>query len=257
MKKQITYSIIIPLIAVLLSGCHTVGAKTASISYIYGTTAMLSLILLISYCWLIKKKNAWGFLLFSSVLVVNIGYFCLSISKTLEEALLANRIAYLGSVFLPMAILMIILDTSNLSYKKWFPTLLLIVGFLVFLVAASPGYLNIYYKEVALDTIRGATCLRKTYGSWHILYLSYLLCYMCGMYGAISYALIKKKIESVMHTVILVCAASVNWGVWLIEQLVEIEFEILSISYIITELFLLGLTVVMSEIEKLKEVRNF
>ena len=44
----------------------------------------------------------------------------------------------------------------------------------------------------------------------------------------------------------------INIGVWLIEQLVSINFEMLSVSYIVTELFLLGLNVIMTENENLK-----
>ena len=47
-------------------------------------------------------------------------------------------------------------------------------------------------------------------------------------------------------------AVFVNIGVWLIEQLVKVDFEILSISYIISEVFLLSLHLLMREHLKLK-----
>ncbi len=70
-------------------------------------------------------------------------------SKTIEEALLANRISYLGSVFLPLSMVMIIMEVCKLHYKKWMPTVLLIISCFVFCVAASPRYLNIYYEKVS------------------------------------------------------------------------------------------------------------
>ena len=54
------------------------------------------------------------------------------------------------------------------------------------------------------------------------------------------------------HVVILAIAVFVNLGVWFIEQLVELDFEVLSVSYIISELFLLGLHLVVSEHQKLQ-----
>lgn len=45
-----------------------------------------------------------------------------------------------------------------------------------------------------------------------------------------------------------------NIGVWFIEQLVAIQFEVLSVSYIISELFLLGVHLVMNENQRLKEI---
>ena len=143
----------------ILVGCSKAGSDGASDTIIYGAAALLSFLLLISYCFIERKWDKWFLLLFSSVLVVNIGYFVLSTSNGLEGALMANRVAYLGSVFLPLSMLMIILDVTKFRYNKWLPRLLLILAAVVFLVAASPGVLDIYYKEVTFVTIGGASAL--------------------------------------------------------------------------------------------------
>ena len=238
--------------ALLLSGCSAVGQKAASISAIYGVAAVASLLILIGYCAAVKKKDVWHLLLFSSVLIVNIGYFALSVSKNLDEALLANRLAYLGSVFLPLSMCMIILHVTHISYGKWLPGLLLGIGAVVFLIAASPGYLDIYYKEVTLAQINGVSVLDKVYGPLHGVYLLYLFGYFGTMVSFIVYATLKDKIDSLAYAVLLAIAVFVNIAVWLIEQLVRIDFEILSISYIISECFLLGLNLLIRETEKQK-----
>ena len=237
---------------ILLAGCSPVDAKAANISLIYGAAAVLSGLLLICYCSTVRKKDPWFLLLFASVLVVNIGYFTLSISRNLEEALLANRIAYLGSVFLPMSMLLIILNVTGLRRGKWLPWLLLGLGILVFLVAASPGYLNIYYQEVDFQVIDGVSSLRKVYGPWHCLYLFYLLGYSAMTVWTVVLAAVKRKLDSPIQATILLAAVFANIGVWFIEQLVSVNFEILSISYIISEMFLLGLHFIMQENARLK-----
>lgn len=240
------------LFFLFLPGCTAIGDKTANLSVIYGVTAVLSLLLLIGYCAVVKKKDIWFLLLFTSVLVVNIGYFTLAISRSLDEALLANRLAYLGSVFLPLSMCMIILNVTHIRFSKWIPTLLLCIGVVVFLIAASPGYLDIYYKEVHLEKINGVTVLNKVYGPLHGLYLVYLLGYFTVMVSVIVHATLTDKIKSTAYASTLAIAVFVNIGVWLIEQLIRIDFEILSISYIISECFLLGLHLFMSETEKQK-----
>ena len=65
-------------------------------------------------------------LLFASVLVVNTGYLALALSPTLGAALWANRVSYLGSVLLPMAMQMILLNGTGLRYEKWLPLALLV-----------------------------------------------------------------------------------------------------------------------------------
>ena len=48
-------------------------------------------------------------------------------------------------------------------------------------------------------------------------------------------------------------AVFVNIGVWFVEQISSMDFEFLSISYIITEIFLCGAHMVMNENQRLRE----
>ena len=249
MKKIYFYMSSLSLI-LILGGCDVIGAKATSMSIIYGIITILSLMLLIGYCTLIKKKNTWFITLFASVFIVNAGYFSLSISSTLEEALLANRIAYLGSALLPLAMLMIIKDACNIRYKKLFTGILVAISITVFILAASPPYLDIYYKSVSLETVNGVSVLNKEYGDWHSVYLFYLLGYFATMISTIAYSIIRKKIDSGIKSIILATAVFANIGVWLLEQLVKIDFEFLSVSYIVSELFLLSIYLFEQELNK-------
>lgn len=76
------------------------------------------------------------------------------------------------------------------------------------------------------------------------------------MVGAIVYAAFIKKIRPVSHAVIIAAAVFVNIGVWLLEQLVQIDFEILSVSYIISELFLISLYMMIQESNSLKKTAS-
>lgn len=254
MKKRLLG--ILPLIGITLglSGCSSVGDGSASVSIIYGVVTVLSALLLIGCLFLVRKKRQWFVLLFSSVLVVNIGYTVLSVSSGLEMALWANRVSYLGSVFLPLAMLMIILNITNTRTKRWVPISLFSLAVVVFLIAASPGILPIYYKEVSFEIINGVSTLVKVYGPLHPLYLVYLLGYFSAMIAVIIRASIKKTFDSTAHAVIIAMAVFVNIGVWFIEQISSIDFEFLSVSYIITELFLCGVHMVMNENQRLREL---
>ena len=252
MRRSLASLSPLPLCMLLLTGCGPIGEKAASMAVVYGVSAILSLLLLVGYCRIAKKRDSWYLLLFVSVLIVNIGYFALAISQSLDEALLANRISYFGSVFLPLSMLMIIINATHIQYRKWLTTVLLSLAVVVFLIAASPGYLPIYYKDVSFVIEDGVATLQKVYGPLHILYLVYLLGYFAAMVSTIVYTTVKDKIDSLAHAVIIAIAVFVNIGVWLIEQLVYIPFEILSVSYVISESFLLGLHILMAEAEKLK-----
>lgn len=254
MKKVFAGVPILLFLILSLTGCNAVGDKSSSSSVIYGATAVLSLFLLVGCIFSVRKKRFWFITLFSSVLVVNIGYTFLAYSSCLETALWANRISYLGSVFLPFAMLMIILNVTNTPYKKRLPYFLFGVAVVVFLIAASPGILPIYYKDVSFAVVNGVSTLVKVYGPLHPIYLVYLFGYFSSMVAVIIRAKSKKTIASTAHAVIIAIALFVNIGVWLIEQLVAIDFEFLSVSYIISELFLLGVHLVIIENQKLREI---
>ncbi len=81
-------------------------------STVYGIAMAVSLVMTGIYYYVDRKHDKWLGLLFASVAVCDIGYFILSLSKSLDAALWANRIAYLGSVFLPFSLLMMVMTLS-------------------------------------------------------------------------------------------------------------------------------------------------
>ena len=249
--KKFLYVALLLTVPFLFCGCAGVGDKSMNVAAIYTVTAVLAVVMLIGYFSLIRKKEGWLVLLFASTVIINIGYLWLSKATTIDSALMANRVSYLGSVFLMPSMMMTIIKVCRYKYGKILPALLIAISIFVFFVAASPGYLDIYYKEVTLTKINGTTVLEKVYGDWHVLYLVFLVGYFSAMVGTIIYATAKKKVPSTVQAIFLAGAVLANICVWLIEQLVKIDFEILSISYIISELFLLGLYLLMQEGEKL------
>lgn len=230
--------------------------KTLNISFIYGIDTILALLLACGYCALVKKKEMWLMWLYFSVFVANVGYFTLSISKTVEEALLANRLGYLGSVFLPLFMLITIMKVCKVKCSTVARVILITISSMVFLVAASQGYLALYYKEVSLVFVNGMAKLQKVYGPLHNLYYIYLFAYFIAMLGVIVYALRKKKIASYKHAGLLVVVVFFNIAIWLVEQFINWDFEFLSISYLASELLLLFLYGMIQDYELALERRQ-
>lgn len=221
-------------------------------SIFYGIVCLISFILLIVYFIIDKKKEKWLMCVFISVLVCNTGYFMLSISRNLNLALISNSIAYIGNIFLPFFMLMLILEICNIKHSKILTYSLLAVGLVMIFITTSGGYLPIYYKEVTLQVIEGGALLIKDYGVLHSLYYVYLFGYMIAMISIIIYAIIKKKITSKMHAIFLSIIVLGNILVWFIEQFIENRFEFLCISYIINEGLLLFLYEMLREYEFIK-----
>ena len=213
----------------------------------YAVMALLATVLLIGYCALVRKKEPWLLLLYGCVTVVNAGYFLLSISKTVEFAIFANDLAYLGSVFLSMSMLLTIVKLCGFKVKKWLVITLTALGACMFLIVATSGILPWYYKEVELVFVDGAAKLEKVYGVLHPVYLVYLVAYFSAMVACIVQSVRRKMMASQRHAALLAAIVFGNIAVWFVEKFIPWEFEFLAVSYLFSEIILLGLYWMMQE----------
>lgn len=213
----------------------------------YAIMAVIATILLIGYCALVRKKEPWLLLLYVCVTVVNVGYFMLSLSKTVGFAIFANDFAYLGSVFLSTSMLLTIIKLCGFELKKKLVITLLTIGALMFAIIATVGILPWYYKEVELIFVDGAAKLQKVYGVLHPAYLVYLLAYFAAMVACIVWSMRKKMIASQRHAMLLAVIVFGNIAVWFVEKFIPWNFEFLSVSYLFSEVILLGLYWMMQD----------
>ena len=200
----------------------------------YGVLLIVAAILLVLYCTLIHKKEKWLLVLYPCVCVVNLGYLLLSISQTVEFALFANKIAYLGQVFLLISMYLTIAKLCGFQYTKKVPIALFSVGVVVFAMICTTGYLPWYYKSVTIEQVDGATKLIKEYGPLHAVYLIYVLAYFVLMIATIAWSIYKKKVSSRKQAGLLTAVVFCNIVMWIIERFVTWNFEFLSVSYILS-----------------------
>jgi len=210
-------------------------------SLAYGIIALVSLCMVGVCVAADKKRDVWLLLVFVSVSICNLGYFMLSVSPNLGSALNSNRIAYLGSVFLPYFMLMMVLRFCGIRRSRRMMVLLVTLGIVMLGITTSPGILPIYYRTVDIEFADGATRLVRTYGPLHLVYYVYLIGYMLSMAGITLYAIARKKIRSRLHTVLLLCTVLSSIVIWLVEQFLPRGFEWLSVSYIFNECMMLAI----------------
>ncbi len=216
-------------------------------SIIYALMALTAIFLLFGYFVFVNKKEKWLLLLYISVAVVNTGYFLLSISSRLEFAILANDIVYFGSVFLSMSMFLSIMDLCGFHIRKRLVASLAALGALMFAIVATVGFLPWYYREVSLVFVDGAAKLEKVYGVLHPTYLVYLIGYFAAMIICIVRSMRKKRIASQKRAVLLAAIVFGNIAVWFIEKFIPWDFEFLAVSYLFSEIVLLGIYWMMED----------
>lgn len=232
------------------------GKESRPLVITYATVAIVAMVLLIGYLFLVRKKEPWLLLLYACVTVVNAGYFLLSIAKSLEFAIFANDLSYLGSVFLTVSMLLTIIRLCGFEIKKKLVVALLAIGAVMFAIIATSGFLPLYYKEVSLVFVGGAAKLQKVYGPLHPLYLIYLFSYFAAMVACILQSMRKGIIASQKYAVLLVAIVFGNLAIWFVEKFIPWDFEFLSISYIFSEIILLGLYWMMQDYVRVDLIRQ-
>lgn len=205
--------------------------------YTYTIIFVLSLLLPFGYFFFVRKtqNEPWLFVLNIAVCVVNLGYLLLSISKTVEFALWANKIAYFGQVFVPLCMFMLISGLCGFKYRKWVSYALVGVAMLMFATVLTTGHLDWYYKSVELVEADGAAKLVKEYGFLHPVNLIYVLAYFVAMLAVIGVSLKKNKGKSQKLAGLMLAVVIGNVGMWIVEKLVTLNFEFLSVSYLMSE----------------------
>ncbi|MBO5701269.1 MAG: hypothetical protein J6S71_02410 [Clostridia bacterium] len=200
---------------------------------------LASIGLLIAYALMVKNKEFWLTMLFGCVPVVNLGYTLLAAANTVEFAVLANDIAYLGSVFLSMCMLLTIVRLCGFNIKRKHVIICLSLGVVMFAVIASSPMIPLYYKSVSLETVDGSAKLVKEYGVLHNAYLVYLVGYFTAMIVAIVHSVKVGKIGKPKFAGFIAGVVCGNIVVWLFEKFIDWNYEFLSVTYIISELLLL------------------
>lgn len=206
------------------------------LSLIYGVILVCSILLPVIYLILLKNNiDKKGLAVFISIIIINLGYFLLSSSKTLSLAIHANRLSYLGSVILLVSMYLIVNEFCNIKGRKFLDCFVIVVSVIALTLSLTGGSsIKLYYQSVDIIIENGATQLVKVYGPLHHIYGFYVFIMFIVMIATVIYSIIKKKVISSVNPIILLLLVTENMIVWYIEKLLSVEMELLAVSYITT-----------------------
>ena len=191
-----------------------------------------------------KVDNA--FILFGFLLIANCGgQYMLAISETLEMAVWANKIMYVGGCYLPFIIFLIVTRLCNIRVNRWFKVFLLGYASLVIALVMTIGYTDWYYKSIELVHGNGFNYIVKEYGPLHVLYPVMMVMYSVMLFFFIGYA-IKKRKDIPTRTVVfmsVLCAAV--FLTYVFERLVGSEISYFPVGSLI------GMTMLMKYFDRI------
>lgn len=165
--------------------------------------------------------------------IVNFGYWQLAMSHNLEEALLANRIAYLDGTFLTLFIFLAVAQFCRIRVPTWMITAMSVAGFVVLGLSYTGGYSTIYYSNVSIIRRHGVTFLVTQDGPAHILYTCLIVVYVVIDLGVMVYAFRNKNKVSYINTFFLLATELFCMAVYAIESFTVCEIQLLPFAYVL------------------------
>ncbi|MCQ2099111.1 MAG: HD domain-containing protein [Fibrobacter sp.] len=118
-----------------------------------------------------SKRNIPYYTTMFHVMTVQIGgHLFLAYSTNEQEALLANKIAYVGASFVPMLFFLGELALCNIKVSKKLHILLFSISAIILCLALTTGQSDIFYKSITLVENFGVTDFVAEYGPAHNLY---------------------------------------------------------------------------------------
>lgn len=202
----------------------------------YSVIFVLSLLLPVGYYLFVRKKQnePWLFVLYLAICVVNLGYLLISVSGSVEFALFANKITYLGQVIVPMCMFMLVSKLCGFAYGRGMKYISITAAVLMFGIICTTGYLDWYYTGASIEKVAGATVLHKEYGPLHLTNLIYVAAYFIAMIVILAISLKKRKSASQKHACIMLAIIIGNIAMWGVQKIIPWNFELLSITYIMS-----------------------
>ena len=160
----------------------------------YGISFLASLVLLVLYMFIWHKHfDVHITLIFLLVPLSNLGYYLLTRANTLGEALMANRVIYIGGCYLLLIITLSVFSLCHIKLSRWVRAGMLLASTLVYLSVLTIGASPAFYRTVTFEVIDGMGTLKKEYGPMHTVFLCMVCVYFTMSIGAIVYSYFKKK----------------------------------------------------------------
>ena len=161
---------------------------------LYAILFVVSLLMIIAMAAIGQKLNITQYiLLFAAIMISILGDYIISVSDTLNMAIMGQNMVYLGGVFTPILVLFSTMKICHMKIPKalWISLVSLagIILFFVFNVQSS----QLYYKSLELGTANGMTILIKERGPLHMLYMFLMFGCVFLNLGVSIYSFIKKQ----------------------------------------------------------------
>ena len=212
------------------------------INLFYLISFILSLLLTIAYAWNWHRHFDICFtLVFALIPIVNLGYVLRMNAAGLNEALLAQKIIYLGGCFLIYFIMRTILSLCRIPFSRTMRTLSLFFITCVYCTVLTIGTSPIFYSFASLENIDGHAVLLRKYGPAHAVFYAMVIFFFLVSIIAIIYTYLKKKQVSRKILILLFIPETVSFLIYACSRFLPPTPELMPATYVFAQVMYLAI----------------
>lgn len=164
------------------------------IALYYETLFVLSVIFLILYvCMWHKLFDITFTIVFTLAPLSCLGYVMGSGAENFREAVLANKVIYIGGSFLPYFIMLSVWNLCEIKINRWIKVLLFSCCIILYTFVLSTGRNPYFYRNVSSHIVDGRVVLDKDYGVMHQVFFFYIVLLFGISICSIIYSYFQKK----------------------------------------------------------------
>ncbi len=206
----------------------------------YFTSFAISVILFILF-WLGWRKNysILYTITFTIITIVNMGYLMLSLSEDLREAILAQKIIYIGGCFLLMMVMFYVAEMCHIGFPKAVKGFFTLINAVFYIGVLTIGFKPYFYADVIFHNENGDVWLEKSYAPLHTVFYIFKILEFLISFAILIYALRYKNKASRKSMKLLFFAEAISFFAFFFGRIVTIKFELLPMTYAIDEIIFL------------------
>lgn len=190
--------------------------------------------LIICYKYEIRKTNYFYMIMIMLMMVSNAGYLAVALSRNMEEAILADKIVYIGGCFIPPATLSLICTLTNYRLASWIKSLIYGVSGFIYGMVLTIGYSDLFYQDVYLKSYKDVMVMGHRKGIGYKLFYMVLIGHAVMEICLIFLTIVKRRKNSLKNLIGLSSIVIINIYLFIVGKYINPSVEITPLTYAIS-----------------------
>ena len=186
-----------------------------------------------------NQRNNYIYYVFYAILVTNFGHWLLGFSESVEGAIIANKVNYLGASFLPMFMFFALLKICKIRISLWLYIVQIIISFGICALAMTVGYIPAYYKTIEYVVQAGVGNYVATYGWGHTVFNVFLLTYALLDIWIIIRAMLCQKMVSLKNILAMIATEILTIASFFLARFLGNDMLVMPCVYVCDQIILL------------------